>query len=238
MLASFADRGLLRAEGRGFLDLPGPAQSGLRAAAIAFGLATLTFAISVLRLPPVTDPEVYYELLAWGGGHVLQLACTLAMIALWLTLLEQVVGAPPVSRVAARALFFAMLLPWLVSPLLALQGTWTSAYRTGFTQLMQWCIFPGVCAFLVLSGRSLVRAWRERRIGPRALVDYRLATFLVSGVLTLLGFGLGAAIRGSNTMVPASVWGATSATPRRCWTARSSSSASSTRARSPRTASS
>jgi hypothetical protein len=95
------------------------------------------------------------------------------------------------------------LLPWTLSPLLALQGTWTSAYRTGFTQLMQWCVFPGVSVFLILCSRSLFIAWRERRIGVRALADYRISAFLVSGTLTLLGFVLGAMIRGSNTMVPA-----------------------------------
>jgi hypothetical protein len=204
VLLSFLDRGLLRDGGRrGLLELSGAARSGLRAAAGAFGLATLTFAIAYLKQPVAIDLEVQYELLVWGGGHVLQLVCTIAMVTLWLILLEQVLGAPPVTRAAARGVFFAMLLPWTLSPLLALQGTWTAAYRSGFTSLMQWCIFPGVCAFLILCSRSLYRAWRAKRIGKRVLADYRVAAFLVSGVLALLGFGLGAAIRGSNTMVPA-----------------------------------
>ena len=37
----------------------------------------------------------------------------------------------------------------------------------------------------------------------RPLADPRISAFAVSAGLTVLGFGLGAAIRGSNTMVPA-----------------------------------
>ena len=202
VLASFLDRGILRGSGASFA-IPEAAQSGLRAAAFAFGLATLTFAVAYFRQPSGVGLETYYELLVWGGGHVLQLVCTLTMVTLWLILLTQALGDPPVSRAAARGLFLALLLPWTLSPLLALQGTWTSAYQTGFTQLMRWCLFPGVCVFLILCSRALLHAWRERRIGVRALADYRISAFLVSGALTLLGLVLGAMIRGSNTMVPA-----------------------------------
>jgi hypothetical protein len=96
-----------------------------------------------------------------------------------------------------------MAIPWLISPLLVAQGMWTSSYREGFTQLMQWSIFPVVMIFLILCGAALVRAWRGGQVSASALADPRLSGFLVSAGLTLLGFGLGAAIRGSNTMVPA-----------------------------------
>jgi hypothetical protein len=96
-----------------------------------------------------------------------------------------------------------MTLPWAISPLLALAGPSTSAYREGFTQLMRWCIAPGVAAMLLICASPIQRAWRARRIGLRTFADYRLSAFAVSALLTLLGFGLGAAIRGSNTMVPA-----------------------------------
>jgi hypothetical protein len=68
---------------------------------------------------------------------------------------------------------------------------------------MRWCIFPGVLAFLALCARALLLAGREGRLGAAALGDPRLSAFLVSAGLTLLGFALGALIRGSSTMVPA-----------------------------------
>jgi hypothetical protein len=147
--------------------------------------------------------EAHYELLFWGGGHVLQLACSTAMVTVWLLLLTPLLGRSPVSRPAATALFVLMFTPWAFSPLFALEGAWTVSYRTGFTHLMQWSIFPVVGIFLILCAAALGRAWREGRIASPALADPRLSGFLVSAALTVLGFGLGALIRGSNTMVPA-----------------------------------
>jgi hypothetical protein len=190
-------------EAEAVAEIPPAARSGLRASAAVLGLAALTFGIAWLRMPPGLETEVYYELLVWGGGHVLQLVCVLAMLSLWILLLAQVMGESPVSRTAARLLFASMALPWAIAPLLAWAGPASSAYREGFTQLMRWCIAPGVLALVLISIGPIARAWRTRRISLRTLGDYRFSAFAVSALLTILGFGLGAAIRGSNTMVPA-----------------------------------
>jgi hypothetical protein len=159
--------------------------------------------VSWLRSTPGLEPAVYHELLVWGGGHVLQLVCVIAMITIWLLLLNSALGRSPVSGRAAVLLFAALLLPWSFSIALAVQGPSTAAYRVGFTRLMQWGLFPVVSIFLILCASALTRAWRERRIGGRELADPRISAFVASAALTLLGFGLGAAIHGSNTMVPA-----------------------------------
>jgi hypothetical protein len=205
VLASLMDRNLLGTHGEsaGILELSGAARAGLRAVVAAFLLAALTFVLAWVKRPMGADSQTYFELLLWGGGHVLQLVCTLSMVTVWLILLGSALGRSPVSGRAASALFLAQLLPWCVAPLLALQGTTTASYRSGFTQLMQLCIFPVVSIFLILCVKALWRAWREGRIDAQGLVDARVSGFVVSGFLTLLGFGLGAAIRGSNTMVPA-----------------------------------
>jgi len=205
VLASFLPRLLLPGAGRreAFLGVPGAARVGLRATALVLVVAVVTFGFSWWTMQSGLAAETYYELLVWGGGHVLQLACSIAMVTVWIALLDSALGASPVSRPAAAWLFGALVTPWLLSPLLALQGTWTEAYRTGFTHLMQWSIFPVVGIFLVLCCRGLVRGWRDGRIGASELADPRISGFVVSAGLTVLGFGLGAAIRGSNTMVPA-----------------------------------
>ena len=84
-----------------------------------------------------------------------------------------------------------------------MQGTSSSAYRVGFTDLMRWSIFPVVTLFLGFCVRALLQARREGRFDVSSLRDPRISGFLVSAALTLLGFALGAAIRGSNTIVPA-----------------------------------
>jgi len=205
VLASFAPRRLLtaRTAHNGFFEIPGAARMGLRGAAVALVLAALTFAITSLRITPDLALEAHYELLFWGGGHVLQLCCSIAMISVWLILLESALGRSPMSEGTAAILFGAMLVPWLASPLLAALGTWSPGYRDGFTFLMRWAIFPVLGLFLIACLRLLLAELRAGRIDHRSLADPRISGFLVSVLLTLLGFGLGAGIRGSNTMVPA-----------------------------------
>ena len=205
VLSSLLDRRLLPGGkgARSFFDLPEAARTGLRAAALALVLAAVTFAVTWFHRPDGIDAAIDYDLLVWGGGHVLQLVSTVAMVTVWLLLLTPVLGFSPVSGRGASALFLALVAPWMYAPLLAMQGSWSPVYRIGFTRLMQWCLLPVAGIFLILCARAVLRAFRERRVNAGTLADPRMSAFLVSAALTLLGFGLGAAIRGSNTMVPA-----------------------------------
>ncbi|MAG30831.1 MAG: hypothetical protein CL908_08080 [Deltaproteobacteria bacterium] len=186
-----------------FFEIPPAAHVGIRATALGLLLAACTFAVSWWHITPGLSNETFYELLIWGGGHVLQLTCSVAMVTVWVILLNSALGRPPVSARAISMLLLAMMLPWTISPLLAMQGPSSGAYRTGFTDLMRWSIFPVVTIMLVLCTRALTRARREGRLDASSLRDPRISGFAVSAALTLFGFGLGAAIRGSNTMVPA-----------------------------------
>jgi cytochrome c oxidase subunit I len=183
--------------------LPDSVRYGLRAAAVALALAATTFAVSALRQPSGLAPEAQFELLVWGVGHVLQLVCVLAMVSVWLLLLASALGESPVSDRAAAVLFFSLAAPWSIAPFLAFQGGAATGARSGFTQLMQWSIFPIVSIFVVLCLGTVQRAWRAGLLDTRSLRDPRIVGVAVSVTLTLLGFALGAAIRGSNTMVPA-----------------------------------
>ncbi|MBW2712217.1 MAG: hypothetical protein JRC77_00535, partial [Deltaproteobacteria bacterium] len=185
-------------------EIPPAAAAGLRAAAITLILAAVTFVCSWLRQPQGVEVTVYYELLSWGGGHVLALVCVLAMVSVWLILLTQSLGESPVSEQTAILLFGCMVLPWFIAPFLTVNGTWTSNYRTGFTDLMRWGIFPVVTIFFILCMSSLVRATKEKRVAPvQLLTDVRISGFLASSLLTFVGFSIGASISGSNTMIPA-----------------------------------
>jgi hypothetical protein len=205
VLASFVSRRLLlsSAARKGFFQIPAAAQAGLRSTAVALVLAALTFAITSQRITPDLSVEAYYELLFWGGGHVLQLCCSIAMVSVWLILLDSAVGRCPLSERTAAILFGAMIVPWLASPVLAMLGTWSPGYRDGFTSLMRWAIFPVLSLFLFACVRMLLVELRAGRIGLSSLADPRISGFLVSALLTLLGVALGAGIRGSNTMIPA-----------------------------------
>lgn len=200
----FVDRRVLPSSevASGPVALPECVRPGLRALAIAFLLGLLTLFGSALTLPAGLEPEVRYELLYWGVGHVLQFVSVLGMLVAWGLLLTSALGREPWTRRAASLLFGALLLPLFIAPLLAMQGASSTAYRVGFTRLMQWGIFPAVLVFLALAIRAIVRARREGRLPARGLRDGRLLGFQASAALTVAGFVLGALIRGSNTVVP------------------------------------
>ncbi len=168
----------------------------LRASAAANVLAIVTF-IGAWRTNPDAVPAVYYEILFWGGGHVLQAANVAAMLALWLHLLHQWTGSAVLSARSTAALVVALVLPQVVMPFLAFGGTTVTAYFPMATHLMRWTIFPVVTVVL---GASAVQVWRHRR--ELAWRDYRWAGLAGSATLTVLGFVLGAMIRSSSTLVP------------------------------------
>ncbi|MBS0663834.1 MAG: hypothetical protein JSR48_11270 [Verrucomicrobia bacterium] len=178
------------------LALAPDAVLALRAAAAANLVALATFAGAWLTTPAAA-PSVRCELVFWGGGHVLQVANVAAMLGLWLHLLHRVTGRPVLAPAPAAALLTALVLPQLVLPPLAFAGTTTTNYFSMATHLMRWTIFPVV---VVVLGVAVAHLRRHGRDGAGR--DYRLAGLVGSMTLTVLGFGLGALIRGSNTLVP------------------------------------
>jgi hypothetical protein len=168
----------------------------LRASAAANVLALLTF-LGAWRTTPDAVPAAYYELLFWGGGHVLQAGNVALMVALWLHLLHRWTGRAVLAPAVVTALMAALVVPQAVMPLLALQGTTGTIYFSMATHLMRWTLFPVV---LVVLGAAVVHVGRSpARPGWR---DFRFAGLAGSAVLTTLGFILGALIRGSSTLVP------------------------------------
>lgn len=205
VLMSVLDRRLLPSEPApgSVLSVPAAAVPGIRTTGIALCIAALTFATTWLTAPRGLDRATLYELGNWGGGHVLQLASTAAMLCVWLILLSGVLGRSPLSRNASAALFGVLLLPWTAAPLLAASGMQHVAAREGFTLLMRWAIFPAASVVLVACVRAVVRGFRDGTLSRSDLRDPRLIGFFASASLSLLGWVLGAMIRGSTTVVPA-----------------------------------
>lgn len=168
----------------------------LRGAAVANLLALATF-LGAWWTTPAAEPAVYYEMIFWGGGHVLQAANVAAMLALWLHLLHRWTGRALFSAAPTAALLGALVLPQCLLPLLAFGGTTNTSYYFMATHLMRWTIFPVVVVVLV---SAAIAVWRQRARLDWA--DYRFAGLAGSATLTVLGFILGALIRGSSTLVP------------------------------------
>lgn len=205
VVGSTLDRRLLPSsvERPGLMAIPAAAIPGLRATAIALVLAALTFVAAWRSRPLGLTARTTFELTAWGGGHVLQLASTTALLSVWLILVGGFLGTSPVSRRASARLFGILLLPWLGAPLLVARGVEDVQARAVFTDLMRFGLFPVVIAFLGLCVRALRRAARAGEIDRAALADPRFVGFVASAGLCVLGWVLGALIRGSTTMIPA-----------------------------------
>ena len=173
---------------------------GVQASGLALVLAASSWVSAQAGLPEGLDRRTHFEFAHWGAGHVLQVANVAAMLAIWLWLAARATGRPVLTARRARWLFGCLLLPHAVMPLLSWQGALHRTYVEGATLLMRWGIFPVVLATLVLCLRH--RRQRPDRIATEhtRLLWTGLAT---SAGLTLLGFLLGACIRGSTTLVPA-----------------------------------
>ncbi len=189
--------------GEAAFQLPSECVPGVLTAAVLFLVALTTFLAAWAATPSDLNPAVYYELVAWGGGHVLQVANVAAMVAVWLLLGSSLTGRRMVSRRVAGGLFVLLAAPHLAGPLLTLQGTATPIYNIGFTRLMQFGIFPVATVFIVICSVGLFRGWRQRAGSTRFWTDFRTVALLLSLVMTVTGFILGALIRGSTTMIPA-----------------------------------
>lgn len=177
------------------------ARLALRAASVALITAAATFAVAAMVTPRTLASAAYYELVAWGGGHVLQVASEAAMLGVWLFLLGSALGRAILRPRTARVLFALLVGPHLLMPVFAALGTTEPLYYHGATRLMQFGIFPvvililGICLRALMHDRGHERRWRWS--------DPRVIGFLVSAALAVTGFVIGAMIRGSSTMIPA-----------------------------------
>jgi len=176
--------------------LPDNTLTALRASAAVNLVALATFVAAWFTTLPGLPAIGYYELVAWGGGHALQVANVALMLGLWLWLLERWSGREVLSPAAIRWLLLALAAPHATLPFLALAGTSSPLYTETATALMRWTIFPSVLVVLGLCLRHVRAHWAPGRF------DHRLAGFAGSAGLTAAGFILGALIRGSNTLVP------------------------------------
>lgn len=153
-----------------------------RLAALGLILSLLVFAVTAWRLPHPINSTAAFELLFWGGGHLLQFVYLLLLLSCWQSL--QADARQPVSEQLITAI---TLLLFAIGLGLALVLEPDSAtYRYGFTQLMRYG-----APLLVLP--VIVRLWSRQ--GALAL--------RLSQILLLTGLLLGVLISGDNVSVTA-----------------------------------
>jgi len=172
---------------------------GLNAAAVSAAVALLAFAWSYAAVPAEIERKAYFEVLFWGGGHVLQFTWTLLMFAAWLWLADATGARNPLSPRIAILLFGIALASVFATPIIYLAHDVVSVehYR-----LQTWLMRIG--GGLAIVPFALAVAWSVAN-GPRASAATAPLKAALVWSLVLFGAGglIGLAISGSNVKIPA-----------------------------------
>lgn len=170
-------------------------QFGVRIGALYFLASLATLLLSTFMTPAGLAGGTRYEMLMWGGGHVLQFANVSFMLVCWTLLLTSWSGEVPLSRGKSFFIFAWLGLPLLAIPWFAAQDITGKEHREGFSLLMRWGIFPPVVMYLAWVFPGVMRISKNR-------VDVRFLSFVLSVILVINGFIFGALVRGPDLRLP------------------------------------
>ncbi|MBI3570219.1 MAG: cbb3-type cytochrome c oxidase subunit I [Gammaproteobacteria bacterium] len=172
---------------------------GLNTAAVSAMLALIAFGWSYFTVPEFLHGKPYYELLFWGGGHVLQFTYTLLMLVAWLWLASASNVRLALSPRVALIFFGFGLIAVFFTPIIYYSYAVTSTEHIKlFTWLMQ---YGGSLAALPLSLALLHGLWRSERAQGDA--QPLRAALIASMILFGAGGVIGFLISGTNVTIPA-----------------------------------
>ena len=177
----------------------GALRFGLNSSAVSAAVALIAFVWSWLALPAGLEDRAYFELLFWGGGHVIQFTYTLMMFVAWLWLAEAASAPLPMSPRVAVLLFGIGLMAVFLTPVIYLAwGVTAVEHHRMLTWVMQFGGGLAIVPFALALALALVRssAPDEHACALRAALIASLVLFCVGGVIGLF-------IQGSNVKIPA-----------------------------------
>lgn len=172
---------------------------GLNTAAVSAMLALIAFGWSYFTVPEFLHGKPYYELLFWGGGHVLQFTYTLLMLVAWLWLASASGIRLSLSPRVALIFFGFGLIAVFFTPIIYYSYAVTSVEHIKlFTWLMQ---YGGSLAALPLSLALLHGLLRAEK--ARGDAQPPRAALIASMILFGAGGAIGFLISGANVTIPA-----------------------------------
>ncbi|RFF27375.1 MULTISPECIES: cbb3-type cytochrome c oxidase subunit I [unclassified Wenzhouxiangella] len=191
-----------------FNPLPGsiqPAEAGVMRFGVQTGVIALVLAgglllWSLFALPPWLDGAQYYEVLFWGGGHVLQFAWVQFMLVAWLWL----AAAAGLRFLVGPRLVLGLLLAGVLPAFLAVWGyLYFEVGGPGHRTFFIWLMAAGGGLAAGPLGLALVLGWmRSQSTADSRQRGLRTALLFSIGLFGL-GGALGFLIDESNTIVPA-----------------------------------
>ena len=177
----------------------GALRFGLNTAAVSAVVAMICFVWSYLKMPDYLLGQSFFELLFWGGGHVLQFTYTLLMLVAWLWLSSQAGLTLPLTPRVVLVILFVGLACVFLSPIIYLGYPITALEHVElFTWLMRW---GGSLATLPLAIAIIIGLLRyggnsTQETLARSALQCSIFLFGIGGVIGFL-------ISGSNVTIPA-----------------------------------
>lgn len=175
---------------------------GMAIAGLTVLIAFICFGLAYYFLPSPQIEGVNFELLFWGGGHILQFTNTISMVVVWIFLLHFTLGIFPLREGLLRVLLWAYLLCVLPAPLYYfIYDISTPEYKNSFTRLMEFGIgLP--TGILIISIIVTIIAQRIRR-GGLPWTNPMFSSLALSVLVFTLGGIIALSIKGSNVKIPA-----------------------------------
>ena len=182
-----------------WMNARGALRFGLNAAAVSAAVAIICFIWSYLQMPDYLMGQSFFELLFWGGGHVLQFTYTLLMLVCWLWLSREAGLTLAVTPRVVLVILFVGLACVFVSPLIYLAYPLTTPEHVLlFTWLMRWGGSLGTLplALAVLVGLLRYGGASQSEWEARSALQCSLFLFGIGGLIGFL-------IAGSDVTIPA-----------------------------------
>jgi hypothetical protein len=183
----------LRMEGAGALRF------GLNTAAVSAAMAVFAFIWSYLAISDSMTGKPYFELLFWGGGHMLQFTYTLLMLVAWLWLASSSGVHLPLNPRVVLILFVFGLVAVFMAPLIYYAHPVLSAEHI---KLFTWLMAYGGSLAPVPLGLAIFYGLLRSASPSRLQAPLRSALW-TSMILFGIGGGIGFLIQGSNVTIPA-----------------------------------
>ena len=174
-------------------------KSGAYLAAAATLAAFLGLLLSYLSIPPLVEGHGYYEILFWGGGHILQFAYTLLVLMVWLWLSDATGARINLGPSVLKGLMFITVAPILYSIWVYSQfDVLSPQHRLGFTDLMTYGGLASLPLGLIIT-QAILRAEKTQARDKKPIK----AALLASITLFAAGGVIGFMIEGVNVVIPA-----------------------------------
>ena len=182
-----------------YMEGAGASRFGLNTAAVSAVMAVFAFIWSYLAIGDSLSGKAYYELLFWGGGHMLQFTYTLLMLVAWLWLASASGVRLPLSPRVVSILFLFGLVAVFMAPLIYYSNPVVSTEHILF---FTWLMAYGGSLAPVPLGLAVFYGLLRSSSASVSQAPLRSALW-TSMILFGIGGGIGFLIQGSNVTIPA-----------------------------------